>query len=146
MEKKIASLAFFMSAAILLAPLQTEGGMCGGILGRISELIRPGEADMKANETISVKMNEQFTVELEQALNPSYEWRCTRYDEGYVELVDEGFKASSDPDRLGVTVKYFRFRALKRGTTELNFAYGSIDASGGLSGITRERSYAVKIS
>ena len=75
MEKKIASLALFMSAAILLAPLQTDGGMCGGILGRISELIRPGEADMKADETMSVKMNEQFTVELEQAINPSYEWR-----------------------------------------------------------------------
>jgi len=131
-------LAIFLSAMLLIAPLQIN---CGGLLSRIRAFLRPESA-----ADVNATLNETFTIELEQALNPSYEWKCIEYDKEYVELLDEGFKASSDPELMGVTVKYFTFKAINRGSTELRFAYGSIDAEGNLKEITQEESYTIKIS
>ncbi len=136
----LACFTVFVSAVVLLAPL--EGGMCGRIFNRIASFLQPADADIDINTGV----NETFTIELEQALNPGYEWKCTEYDKECVELVDEGFKTSSDPDLMGTTIKYFTFKALKKGTTELRFAYGSVDADGSLKEITKEESYTVRIS
>ncbi|MDY6985348.1 MAG: protease inhibitor I42 family protein [Candidatus Thermoplasmatota archaeon] len=136
----LACFTVFVSAIVLLAPL--EGGVCGRIFNRITSFLHPADADIDINAGV----NETFTIELEQALHPGYEWKCTEYDKEYVELVDEGFKASSDPDLMGKTIKYFTFKALKKGTTELKFAYGSVGAEGTLKEITEEESYTVRIS
>ncbi len=93
---------------------------------------------------INVKVNETFTIELEQALIPYYEWKSIEYNESYVELIDEGFKAP-DSGLVGVTIKYFIFKAVNEGLTELKFAYGEIDVNGNLVEISREKSYIVNI-
>jgi hypothetical protein len=139
MQRYFACLAIFLSAMLFIAPLQIN---CGGLLNRIRALLRPADADIDVNTGV----NETFTIELEQALNPNYEWKCTEYEKNYVELLDEGLRSSSDPERMGVTVKYFTFRAINRGSTELRFAYGSIDAEGNLKEITQETSRTVKIN
>lgn len=139
--KSVACFTVFVSAIFLLAPL--EGGMCGRIFNRIASFLHPEDADMDID--INTRVNETFTIELEQAMHPNYEWKCTEYNKEYVELVDEGFKAP-DPELMGKTIKYFTFKALRKGTTELEFAYGSVDAGGSLKEITEEKSFTIKIS
>jgi hypothetical protein len=131
------AMVFFFSVTLLFASMQSGGRIRDG-LERLP-LIGRMFADIKT------KVNDTFTVELEQALHPRYEWKCVECDEGYSEIVDEGFRAPSEPGRMGVTVRYFTFRALKNGSTELKFAYGTI-APEGLKDITKEESYTVYIS
>jgi len=104
----------------------------------------------KANEEVC--KGEIFEIKISEALHPSYDWRCTRFDEGYVELLGEtheppesgmlgvttkvftfralqGILRPDYRDRTGVTTKVFTFRALQEGTTAITFTYYQLDAA-----------------
>lgn len=91
-----------------------------------------------------VVLDEVFTIKLEQALNPLYEWKCIEYDNNLIKLLYEGFKPPST-GLTGSTIKYFTFKAIKKGNTLLKFAYGKLDANGEFIQIDKEEGICLSV-
>ena len=151
-----------ISLMLFFAPLQfaSIGDIINDLISFIQKLLAhlpfignwfvDEETDAAANNTESknlkrIKIDKNLDIELQQALHPAYEWKCMEHDENYLVLIDEGLKAPSDSNIMGITIKYFTFDPIKEGETTLKFGYGTIDPNGNLTDMTEEVEYTVKI-
>ena len=73
-------------------------------------------------ETISTSVNDEFTIAREFDLNSGYIWR-EKYDESMLELVENTVATEELEDKTIVLSQVFRFKALKRGKTEIILAH-----------------------
>jgi len=70
-----------------------------------------------------------FTISLQQALHPGYEWLCDNYDQQYVSLLNEDHAAPAD-GTIGTTYKESIFLALNAGKTFISCGYYGMGSSG----------------
>lgn len=108
-----------------------------GLEARIEAQGTPGPAetedlDMSSvstdpEETINTEVNQEFNIAL--SFNLIYLWR-EKYDEAMLSLEEVTFDASPEVKQGKVEVgvsQYFRFKALKRGETEITINRMSVD-------------------
>ena len=74
-------------------------------------------------KVVKVKKGKKFGLSEIQALYPGSEWICKNYDRNHVKLIDEYFKPPLSFSQMGTTTKVFKFKALKRGNTEIVLVY-----------------------
>lgn len=75
----------------------------------------------KNDNTISVKIGENFKLRLEAVPTAGYQWQ-TKYEETYVKLVSNGFVPSSEMMGAGGVEQYI-FNAIKSGNTMIEMVY-----------------------
>lgn len=73
-------------------------------------------------ETISTGINQEFSVARVFDLNSGYMWR-EDYDERMLELIESTIDTDKREDRKVVLLQVFRFKALKKGKTEIMLVY-----------------------
>lgn len=73
-------------------------------------------------EKIELKVNEEFTIKREFDLNSGYIWR-EKYDETMLELLVNEIDTETKEDGSIVLYQVFRFKAKKKGNTQLFLAF-----------------------
>jgi len=73
-------------------------------------------------ETLSTSVNQEFTLARKFNLNSGYIWR-EDYDERMLELVESTIEANEQEDAKIILSQVFRFKALKKGKTEVTLVY-----------------------
>ncbi len=73
-------------------------------------------------ETISTSVNQEFVISRKFDINSVYMWRES-YDESILEFIEGTIESDRDEAGKVVLSKAFRFKALKRGNTEITLAY-----------------------
>jgi len=93
-------------------------------------------------ETISTSVNHEFTITREFDLHSGYIWR-ENYDESMLELVESVVETDKQDDAKIVLLQVFRFKALKRGKTEIILVYRRATLEGPI--IARQELISVNI-
>ncbi|MFQ5996550.1 MAG: protease inhibitor I42 family protein [Dehalococcoidales bacterium] len=100
---------------------------------------------IEAVEKISTRVNQEFSIAREFDLNSGYMWRET-YDESMLELVDTAIdtnrEGEGENERI-VLSQVFRFRALKKGKTEILLEHRRLTLEGPI--IARQEIISVNI-
>lgn len=78
--------------------------------------------DVEPVETISTGVNQEFTITREFDLNSGFIWRET-YDEKMLELLESSIDTEKRNDTQIILFQVFRFKALKKGKTEITLAH-----------------------
>ena len=73
-------------------------------------------------EKIDVKVNQEFTIARGFDLNSGYIWR-EQYDESMLELLDSIVDSETKEDGTIVLYQVFRFKAKKKGNTQIFLAH-----------------------
>ena len=73
-------------------------------------------------ETISTSVNDEFILTREFDLNSGYIWR-ENYDESMLELAESAIETETREDTKVILNQVFRFKALKRGKTEITLVH-----------------------
>jgi len=98
-----------------------------------------------AVETISTSVNQEFSIARGFDLNSGYIWRET-YDENILELVDTAVDANKEGEgeneRISLS-QVFRFKALKKGKTEILLEHRRLTLEGPI--IARQEIISVNI-
>ena len=78
-----------------------------------------------SGQTIDIGVNQEFIIALGANPTTGYDWEVS-LDETMLELVEKTYKLGEEAEE-GVVgaggVDYFRFKALKKGTTEITMVY-----------------------
>jgi len=77
-----------------------------------------GKSDIEPVETISTGVNQEFTITRQFDLNSGFIWRET-YDEKMLELLKNTIDTEKRDDTQIILLQVFRFKALKKGKTEI---------------------------
>jgi inhibitor of cysteine peptidase len=94
--------------------------LVAGCVGQVATYDDPGQA-------IDTEVNQQFVIALGSNPTTGYSWQAS-YDETMLELVGGKSKYKPGEEAKGGLVgaggvEYFRFKALKTGTTEITLVY-----------------------
>jgi inhibitor of cysteine peptidase len=99
---------------ILLVVLATF--LMAGCIGEVESYTDPGQ-------TISIGVNQEFVIALGSNPTTGYSWQES-HDMAMVELIEKIYKEQAKQGVVGAGgVEYFRFKALKTGTTEITLVY-----------------------
>jgi inhibitor of cysteine peptidase len=99
---------------VLLVVLATF--LMAGCVGEVESYTDPGQ-------TIEIGVNQQFVLALGSNPTTGYSWQES-HDMAMVELVEKIYKEQAKQGVVGAGgVEYFRFKALKIGTTEITLVY-----------------------
>ena len=93
-------------------------------------------------ETLSTSVNQEFTLARKFNLSSGYIWR-EDYDESMLELVESTIEADEQEDAKIILSQVFRFKALKKGKTEVTLVYRRATLEGPL--IARQELISVNI-
>jgi len=77
-----------------------------------------GKSDVEPVETISTGVNQEFTITRQFDLNSGFIWRET-YNEKMLELLESSIDTEKKDDTQVILFQVFRFKALKKGKTEI---------------------------
>ena len=92
--------------------------MVAGCVGEVETYTDPGQA-------IEIGVNQEFVIALGSNPTTGYGWQES-YDNTILELVEKTYKPGEEA-KEGVVgaggVEYFRFKALKKGKTEITLVY-----------------------
>ena len=102
----------FLLVAVLAACGDDEGGGGGG-----------GNVYTQAGEQVTVKVGDEFTIELASTPSTGYSWEIAQDPGDQVRLVDEDYEAEGDAQPGSSGVQRFVFEGMKVGTTQLAFSY-----------------------
>jgi inhibitor of cysteine peptidase len=78
-----------------------------------------------SGQTISIRVNQEFAIALGSNPTTGYDWQVS-YEENMLRLVESKYEAGEEAKQGMVGaggVKYFRFRALGKGDTEITLTY-----------------------
>lgn len=78
-----------------------------------------------AEKTISTGVNQEFVIALDSNPTTGYDWEES-YDESMLRLVESKYEMGKEAEEGKVGAggtQYFRFRALKKGKTEITVTY-----------------------
>jgi hypothetical protein len=81
-----------------------------------------GESDVEPVETITTGVNQEFTIRRQFDLNSGFIWRET-YDEKMLELLGSTIDTEERDDTQIILLQVFRFKALKKGKTEITLTH-----------------------
>jgi predicted secreted protein len=81
-----------------------------------------GKSDVEPVETISTGVNQEFTITRQFDLNSGFIWRET-YDEKMLELLENSIDTEKRDDTQIILLQVFRFKALKKGKTEVTITH-----------------------
>ena len=81
-----------------------------------------GQSDVEPVETISTGVNQEFTITRQFDLNSGFIWRET-YDEKMLELLENSIDTEKRDDTQIILLQVFRFKALKKGKTEVTITH-----------------------
>lgn len=81
-----------------------------------------GNSGVEPVETISTGVNQEFTLTREFDLNSGFIWRET-YDEKMLELLDSTIDTEKRDETKIILFQVFRFKALKKGKTEITLTH-----------------------
>lgn len=76
-------------------------------------------------QTIKVKVNQEFKIALGSNPTTGYDWLVS-HDKSMLELIETKYEAGKEAKQGAVGaggVKYFHFKALKKGETEVTLTY-----------------------
>jgi len=93
-------------------------GLLAGCAGGI-------ETYTDADKTINANVNEEFVIALDSNPTTGYNWEES-YDEAMLKLVESKYEMGKQAEEGMVGAggtQYFRFQALKTGTTEITLTY-----------------------
>lgn len=102
----------FLSLVLLLILATCLMTGCGG----------DGKSDVEPVETISTGVNQEFTITREFDLNSGFIWRES-YNESMLEVVESTIDTEKRDDTKIVLFQVFRFKALKKGKTEITLVH-----------------------
>jgi len=77
-----------------------------------------GKSGIEPVETISTGVNQEFTITRQFDLNSGFIWRES-YDEKMLEVVESTIDTEKRDDTQIILLQVFRFKALKKGKTEI---------------------------
>jgi len=98
----------FLSLVLLLILATCLMAGCGG----------DGKSGIEPVETISTGVNQEFTITRQFDLNSGFIWRES-YDEKMLEVVESTIDTEKRDDTQIILLQVFRFKALKKGKTEI---------------------------
>ena len=98
----------FLSLVLLLILATCLMTGCGG----------DGKSGIEPVETISTGVNQEFTITRQFDLNSGFIWRES-YDEKMLEVVESTIDTEKRDDTQIILLQVFRFKALKKGKTEI---------------------------
>ena len=81
-----------------------------------------GKSDVEPVETISTGVNQEFTITRQFDLNSGFIWRES-YDESMLEVVESTIDTEKRDDTQIILLQVFRFKALKKGKTEITLVH-----------------------
>jgi len=86
-----------------------------------------GEVQMYADagQEIDIRVNQEFAIALVSNPTTGYDWEAS-YDENVLKLVESKYEPGEKAQQgmMGAGgVKYFRFKALEKGVTEITLTY-----------------------
>ena len=103
-----------VAAMISILAVGLLAGCAGGI-----------ETYTDADKTISANVNQEFVITLDSNPTTGYNWE-EDYDVGMLKLVESKYEPGKQAEEGMVGAggtQYFRFQALKTGTTEITLTY-----------------------
>jgi len=80
-------------------------------------------------EKIEVKVNQEFSIAREFDLNSGFMWR-EKYDDSMLELLESTIDTETKEDGTIILYQVFRFRAKKKGNTQIFLAHIRSSLSG----------------
>ena len=92
--------------------------LVAGCVGEVKTYIDSGQ-------TIDIGVNQEFVIAIGANPTTGYDWEVS-LDETMLELVEKTYKLAEEAEHEIVGaggVDYFRFKALKKGTTEITMVY-----------------------
>jgi predicted secreted protein len=81
-----------------------------------------GTSGVEPVETITTGVNQEFTITRQFDLNSGFIWRET-YDEKMLELLENSIDTEKRDDTQIILLQVFRFKALKKGKTEVTIVH-----------------------
>ena len=102
----------FLSLVLLLILATCLMTGCGG----------EGKSDVEPVETISTGVNQEFTITRQFDLNSGFIWRES-YNESMLEVVESTIDTEKREDTQIILLQVFRFKALKKGKTEITLVH-----------------------
>ena len=102
----------FLSLVLLLILATCLMTGCGG----------DGKSNIEPVETISTGVNQEFTITRQFDLNSGFIWRES-YDEKMLELLENTIDTEKRDDTQIILLQVFRFKALKKGKTEITLVH-----------------------
>ena len=82
-----------------------------------------GTVYTQAGEQVSVRVGDEFTIELASTPSTGYSWELAEDPGDQVQLVDHDYEAEGDAQPGSSGVQRFVFEGMKVGTTQLTFSY-----------------------
>jgi inhibitor of cysteine peptidase len=82
-----------------------------------------GNVYTQSGEQVTVKVGDEFTIELASTPSTGYSWQLAQDPGDQVRLVDHDYEAEEDAQPGSSGVQRFVFESMEVGTTQLTFSY-----------------------